>query len=186
MVKNSKGGSGNKKLGRKFMSNGNTNNKQTRFSKDVLEIYAVCTKIYGSGYILVKCQDSIERLCLIRYKFIGRGAQRDNSVVCGTCILVGLRHFEVRAANKLQRCDLLEVYSSTDVKNLIQHEKNIQWSIFNIEGIKMNDNNDFEFTDAKNDDIEFTDDKTIQYTELQLVDDTGDTDDIGDIDIDDI
>ena len=79
MPKNTKGGSGHKRQARKHTSGGYQNNR-TRFSEDPLEMYAVCTKLYGQGHIEVMCHDAVSRMCVIRKKFKGRG-KRDNNII---------------------------------------------------------------------------------------------------------
>jgi hypothetical protein len=52
--------------------------------------------------------------CHIRGKFRGRG-KKDNFIVSGTLLLVGLREWEREpSAGKLLNCDLIEVYSESD------------------------------------------------------------------------
>ena len=199
MPKNKKGGSGHKRQARKHTTGGYQNNR-TRFSEDPLEMYAVCTKLYGQGNIEVMCHDGSNRLCVIRKKFKGRG-KRDNNIILGTWLLVGKREFEVRAAGKKEKCDLLEVYRDNDKVNLQQHESDIPWSILKSQAP--------EGTEQEEDDVfQFVDERTQKYTDM-ISDDTvkenkvivsdnkdlnfmeGDDDSVGfgnngDIDIDDI
>ena len=157
MPKNTKGGSGHKRQARKHTSGGNQNNR-TRFSTDPLEMYAVCTKLFGQGHIEVVCHDNVTRLWVIRKKFKGRG-KRDNSVTVGTWLLVGKREFEVRAADKKEKCDLLEVYRDNDKVALQQHESDIPWSVLKSQAP--------EGTEAEDDDVfQFVDERTQKYTEM--------------------
>ena len=157
MPKNTKGGSGHKRQARKHTSGGNQNNR-TRFSCDPLEMYAVCTKLYGQGHIEVVCHDNKSRLCVIRKKFKGRG-KRDNSVTVGTWLLIGKREFEVRAADKKEKCDLLEVYRDNDKIALQQHENDIPWSVLKSQAP--------EGTEAEEDDVfQFVDERTMKYNEM--------------------
>tara|TARA_B100000963_G_scaffold356890_2_gene377956 strand:- start:19 stop:624 length:606 start_codon:yes stop_codon:yes gene_type:complete len=157
MPKNTKGGSGHKRQARKHTSGGYQNNR-TRFSDDPLEMYAVCTKLYGQGHIEVMCHDGVSRMCVIRKKFKGRG-KRDNNIILGTWLLVGKREFEVRAAGKKEKCDLLEVYRDNDKVNLQQHESDIPWSVLKSQAP--------EGTEAEDDDVfQFVDERTQKYTDM--------------------
>ena len=160
MPRNTKGGSGHKKQARKHQGGGGFSNK-TRYSGDPLEVYAVCTKQFGQGHVEVMCVDGKTRLCVIRKKFKGRG-KRDNNVVLGTWLLVGLREFECRAAGKQEKCDLLEVYKDHDKKNLQQHESSINWGVLKAHG---NEHNEQETEDA----FEFVDERTQAYQSLMEV-----------------
>jgi len=158
MVKNTKGGSGAKKFGRKFQNTGSSH--ALRYSTDPAEIYACCAKIYGGPNIEVKCVDGYDRLCIMRNKFRGRG-KRDNVISVGTWLLIGLREFESVKEGKKQTCDLLEVYRDSDKAKLQQHEVNTNWRILkeikNIsENIKEHEDGDdlFEFTDKNTNEIE--------------------------------
>ena len=157
MPKNTKGGSGHKRQARKHTTGGYQNNK-TRFSDDPLEMYAVCTKLYGQGNIEVMCHDGVSRMCVIRKKFKGRG-KRDNNIILGTWLLVGKREFEVRATGKKEKCDLLEVYRDHDKAKLQQHESDISWSILKSQAP--------EGTEAEDDDVfQFVDERTMKYTDM--------------------
>jgi translation initiation factor 1A len=128
MVKNTHGGSGHKKFASKH-SNAPKNNK-LRISEDEGEIYAIVTKMLGNSMFHCYCLDGITRLGHIRGKFSGRG-KRDNMVESGKWVLIGLREWDVpsekitalskgkgQEKEKLQQCDLLEVYSDTDKERL--------------------------------------------------------------------
>ena len=120
MVKNTKGGSGHKSQARKF-ANGNTAvNAATRFSQDEYEYYAQVVATLGNGMCHVMCQDGKKRLCHIRGKFRGR-SMRDNMIKNGVWVLVGGRDYEVERSKddkKLEKCDLLEVYTDLDKERL--------------------------------------------------------------------
>jgi translation initiation factor 1A len=118
MVKNTKGGSGHKAMGRKFVVR--PDNRKTRLSQDECEIYAMVEKLLGNGMCHVLCNDGKRRLCFIRGKFRGRG-KRDNTIVNGTWVLVGGRDYESEKSGEgkdLEKCDLLEVYSDVDKERL--------------------------------------------------------------------
>jgi len=110
MVKNLSGGKRAKGVGRKHETAGPT---RLRTAEDPAELYAVVTKLWGNGLVQVTCSDGESRKCVIRQKFRGRRA-RDNFVGVGTGLLVGLREFE----SNQDKCDLLEVYASTDLERL--------------------------------------------------------------------
>jgi hypothetical protein len=90
MVKNAKGGNKSKKMGRKFL--GAPVQKQVRLAdpNEPCEIYGV-----------------VERL-------LGRG-KRDNTVVLGGFVLVGIREYE---SAETAKCDLLEVYTEAEKQKL--------------------------------------------------------------------
>lgn len=125
MVKNTHGGSGHKKFGRKFTTAPKSN--KLRVSEDEGEIYAIVTKMLGNNMFHCYCIDGITRLGHIRGKFTGRG-KRDNIVQGGKWVLIGLREWDaeskadtpiiVKGKLKLQQCDLLEIYSDSDKQRL--------------------------------------------------------------------
>ena len=154
MVKNTTGGSKAKLQGRKFVNVKATN--ILRISEDPCEIYAQVTKTLGNGMCHVICLDEKTRLCHIRGKFRVRG-KRDNFLGRGTWLLIGLREWESSSeskTDKLQNCDLLEVYSDLDVERLKKsvHEN---WTIFtttidsNTKQI-ADDESGFEFKNTSN------------------------------------
>ena len=109
MVKNS--GGGNK--AKKFASKSYTPvQRATRYAIEKEELYAVVNKIMGNNICEVLCIDGVIRLCVIRGKFSGKG-KRDNLLVRGKWILIGIRSWEVTTKDK-QKCDLLEVYNDND------------------------------------------------------------------------
>ena len=182
MVKNTTGGSKTKLQARKFATVKVSNTLRT--SEDVCEIYAQVTTVLGNGMCHVICLDGKTRLCHIRGKFRGRG-KRDNFLGRGSWLLVGLREWDMSSdfkKDKLQSCDLLEVYNDHDkekLKNTV-HEK---WSVF-IENDDKNSN--LEDTDKT---FEFTDDRTEEYMTLieeNIVTKQSTTDTEEEINVDDI
>ena len=115
MVKNT-GGNKSKRLGRKHVNVPET--RGIRYAIEEGEEYAIVTKLHG-GSCQVTCKDGTSRVCMIRKKFKGRG-KRDNIIMPGIWVLVGVRDWEVQGAGKMQKCDLLEVYSQSDKERLIQ------------------------------------------------------------------
>jgi translation initiation factor 1A len=131
MVKNTHGGSGHKKFGRKFTTNVAKNNR-LRVSEDEGEVYAIVTKMLGNNMFHCHCIDNVIRLGHIRGKFTGR-SKRDNIVQCGKWCLIGLRVWDTSsdkhsAKTKTQQCDLLEVYSDSD-KLRLKDSISEKWSV---------------------------------------------------------
>jgi len=160
MVKNTKGGSGQKKFARKNTV-GSKNNK-LRISEDEGEIYAIVTKMLGNGMFNCFCSDGASRLGHIRGKFTGRG-KRDNMVEGGKWVLIGLREWDVpsektscsisKPKDKIQKCDLLEVYSDLD-KQRLRETVSEDWHLL--------DNND---VSKNNKDVVVDDDKFVFGTD---------------------
>ena len=158
MVKNTHGGSGHKKFGRKFTATSKSN--KLRISEDEAEIYAIVTKMLGNNMFHCCCIDGITRLGHIRGKFTGRG-KRDNMVQGGKWLLIGLREWDITTLTdksstkaKMQQCDLLEVYNDTD-KLRLRDTVSADWSVLDKNDVsrdlseKTDDNSGFIFgTDA--------------------------------------
>ena len=115
MVKN-KGGGKHKHRSRKD-SKTPAIKPRLRSAKAAEESYAKVLKVFGHGMAEVLCNDMVVRLLIIRKKFRGRN-RRDNAVAIDTMVLVGLRTWEVRAAKKQQKVDLLCVYSGVGREDL--------------------------------------------------------------------
>lgn len=157
MVKNTNGGSGHKKFARKFTSGAKSN--KLRVSEDEGEIYAIVTKMLGNGMFHCLCVDGTIRLGHIRGKFTGRG-KRDNMVEGGKWVLIGLREWDIpsektcsisKGKEKMQQCDLLEVYSDSD-KQRLKETVSKNWIILDnndVSKVKLGeltvDNDDFVF-----------------------------------------
>ena len=185
MVKN-KGGNKQKKLGRKHLTI--QQDIKTRFSTSNEEMYACCTKVIGQGFFEVLCIDNVKRLCIARKKFKGR-AKRDNLISIGSKLLIGLRLYETKKKDKLEKCDLLEVYKEYNYNKIIQHETKYDWSIFNdVELIdKHNTTNDSNIV-FTNDEPETTSSPTLSIDNINTDDlsKNEEVDDEEEIDIDDI
>ena len=122
MVKNTKGGSGHKKYGRKYQTGGSSN--FLRVAQEEGEIYAIVTKLLGNNMFHCHCIDNVVRLGHIRGKFTGRG-KRDNMIAGGTWVLIGLRTWSEGGEKKkddektkIEHCDLVEVYSDSEKERL--------------------------------------------------------------------
>lgn len=134
MVRNTEGGSGHKSQARKnVVSTTEKHNHRLRLVENEGEIYAQVSKNFGNGMCEVICNDNVNRLCIIRGKYRGRG-KRDNQIRVRSIVMVGLREWETHFENskKLQKCDLLEVYSDYDVERL-KKSADITWSNFDME-----------------------------------------------------
>ena len=141
MVRNNKGGKKGKNVGRKHLVGGFTQ-KGLRVAEEEGEIYAGVTKMLGNGRVEVRCLDNKLRQCVIRQKFRGRG-KRDNTIDIASWVLVGIRDWETTVEGKQETCDLLKVYSESEVGSLLKLD--IDWNVFSsIEdknGNKMLDQN---------------------------------------------
>jgi hypothetical protein len=89
------------------------------------------------------CLDNQIRLGHIRGKFSGRG-RRDNTVEGGKWVLIGLREWDIpsektstvlkSASSKMQKCDLLEVYSDSD-KSRLKETISENWQILDTNDV---------------------------------------------------
>jgi translation initiation factor IF-1 len=126
MVKNQTGGNKAKQQGRKFREQQVVTN--VRRVKEVGEMYAAVTRMYGGKYCQVMCQDGTLRRCTIRKKFTQRRGQ--NLLSNGVWILVGIYDFNTVNATSAT-CDLLEVYSAGEKDRLKQIEKSVNFTHLN-------------------------------------------------------
>jgi initiation factor 1A len=163
MVKNTQGGSSHKKFGRKFIT-GPRNNK-LRLSEDEGEIYSIVTKMLGNGMFHSLGIDGKQRLGHIRGKFSGRG-KRDNMVDVGKWVLIGLREWDINSTrvskDKLQQCDLLEVYSDID-KDRLKESVSENWSLLDANDLSRVNNNECEEED---DSFQFVTDRDLDRERL--------------------
>jgi len=83
------------------------------------ELVAILEKNMGNGILQVKVPGNT-LLCHVRKKFV----KERNALKVGTWLLVGLREFETIKKN----CDLLEIYSDTEVNRLLSMDG--PWRIF--------------------------------------------------------
>jgi translation initiation factor 1A len=176
MVKNA-GGNKSKRQGRKFVTQPPKRN--LRLIQEDGELYAAVIKLYGGANCEVICMDGVIRLCVIRNKFRGRH-KRDNQIEAGTWVLVGLRDWEARAANKQPRCDMLEVYNAIEKDRLrVTVKENLSVIISAFED---------ECSKKESDAVEFVDEDapTCATTTMNDTGVDGGDDDEFDIDIDEI
>ena len=179
MVRNEGGGNKMKHLARKHV-NGSAQqqaNKFLRVSQSSYEIYAYVVRIFGNSMCLVKCLDGYDRLCHIRGKFTGR-SKRENVLSQGTWVLIGLRQWDAdkefaskasKTEKNIQKCDLLEIYSSSEREKLRVQEKIFQDLVAEggggaDSGDGSGNNSDDEF--KANHAVEFKDQKTLEYQEI--------------------
>ena len=136
MVRNNKGGKCGKKVARKHIS-GNNFNAKLRTAEEEGEIYACVTKLLGNGMCHVNCLESNDsaklRLCIIRNKFRGRG-KRDNQLVPGSYVLVGMRMWETNKGTSMQKCDLIEVYNNSEISRL-KSQIDRKWNVIHVTAI---------------------------------------------------
>jgi initiation factor 1A len=135
------GGSKTKCQARKF-STSYSSRAAIPMSKDELEVYACVMKLFGQGRCLVKTVDGHEINCIIRNKFKGR-SKHNNTLVLGSIILVGLRHWEGEDQKKI--CDLLYVYDN-DEHNVLKTLPNTR--IQNLNPILDNLTNSYNNNDS--------------------------------------
>ena len=117
MVKNTVGGSKTKGFARKSY---NKSSSIIRVPSNVLEKFAIVTKLFGQGrcQVITSEPGSLTLNCIIRNKFKAR-FKNMNLVSLHSIILIGLREWE--GPDNFKICDLLEVYSNDD----ITHFRNI-------------------------------------------------------------
>jgi len=85
------------------------------------EQYAMVIRKLGNGNVLVKLKDESERICTIRQKF---NRKNKDVIENGTWLLVADRDY----STKKTHCDMLEVYSKSEVTKLL--ELSNDWSVF--------------------------------------------------------
>jgi len=180
MVRNEGGGNKMKHLARKHVNGSSQQqaNKFLRVSQCKDEIYAYILRLLGNSMCMVKCVDGYERLCHIRGKFTGR-SKRENALAQGTWVLIGLRQWDAdkefaskvsKTEKKIQKCDLLEIYSASEREKLRVQEKIFQDLIMEGnnsdggDGRSDGDGDDDEF--KTNYTVEFKDQKTLEYQEI--------------------
>jgi len=118
MVKNTVGGNKAKKQARNKNAGISPMTQTVRYVKELGEMYAIITKIYGGKTCQVMCDDGVSRRCTIRRKFT-TARRGENMLGLGTWLMVGLYDWEKRA-DGTQTCDILEVYSTGEKEKLKQ------------------------------------------------------------------
>ena len=146
MVKNKIGGKRTKRGARKNLNDISSMSRKIRFIEEEGEEYAIVNKIIGNGQCNVICGDGKSRLCFIRNKFSGRN-KHSNLINNGTWIMIGKRDWETTKKDKLEKCDLLELYND-DEKNRLKQETNYDFSSLIKEENKLNNINDEQEADC--------------------------------------
>ena len=180
MVKNKTGGKNAKKGARKNIV-ASAEPRKLRFADNDEERYAIVKKMLGNGQMIVLCDDNKERLCTIRYKFSGRN-KSSNFITNGGWCIIGLRSWETVKADKLDKCDLLEIYTHPERTKLIQGCKTNLDVLLREETGSLHDN-------ADNCDILFSNESDPSNNDANLtsiVTDTSMSFDDHEIDFDDI
>lgn len=121
MVKNTKGGSKHKARASKYL---NTSSSSIRTSESSDEIYGIITHIYGGGRFLAKCIDGVDRMVHASKKFRTENALRSKYCYC----LIGLRSWQSNIIDKIEKCDLLYVYSPDEKEKLLKIN-GLNWKI---------------------------------------------------------
>lgn len=148
MGKNVHGGAGHKKFARKHnLDQQPERTNRLRVVTNVGELYAIVTKMLGNNMFHCYCSDNVTRMGFIRGKFTGR-RKRENLVVCGKWVMVGLNDWNAAAAPanttntttsaskpKLQKCELLEVYTDSEKSQLRETVKNVNWASFDLHDV---------------------------------------------------
>ena len=145
MVKNKIGGKRTKRGARKNLNDISSMSRKIRFIEEEGEEYAIVSKMIGNGQCNVMCGDGKSRLCFIRNKFSGRN-KHSNLVNHGTWVMIGIRDWETNKIDKLEKCDLLELYSD-DEKNRLKQETNYDFTSLIKEENKLNNINDQDESD---------------------------------------
>ena len=145
MVKNKIGGKRTKRGARKNLNDISSMSRKIRFIEEEGEEYAMVSKMIGNGQCNVMCGDGKLRLCFIRHKFSGRN-KHSNLVNHGTWVMIGIRDWETNKIDKLEKCDLLELYSD-DEKNRLKQETNYDFTWLIKEENKLKNINDEDESD---------------------------------------
>jgi initiation factor 1A len=93
------------------------------------EDYAIVLRRLGNGNFLVKLKDNTERICTIRQKF---NRKNKDIIEVGTWLLVADRDY----STKKTHCDMLEVYSKSEVNKLMEISND--WYVFTGEEQEKN------------------------------------------------
>jgi translation initiation factor IF-1 len=136
MPKNTKGGSGHKRMANKNNGSSSGYSNKLRRKNEEGEIYARVIKLNGGQFAYIKCEDGVKRNLVIRAKF--RRRKRGNLLSADTLVLAGLRDWEVTNGKKLEKADLLEVYTGNEATTL-QKSNDIPECLFEAKTEKVVD-----------------------------------------------
>ena len=178
MVRNKTGGKNHKKMAsknEKVFVNKKIPLIKTHRDKHML-IYGIIEKVNGGGRFNIKCSDGNIRLLEMRRKFGGRN-KRDNTVKLNTIVLAGKRDWQITHDNKLEKVDLIYVYSENDLPKL---QKDVDYfDEHHLLGHIKEDDNNIDFTN-NNDDI--VNNTTITQKTKNIINEEDDTLQIFDFD----
>ena len=132
MVRNLKGGTGTKALGRKYQNSGG-HSEHVRIPSCAAEQFACVTKLFGHGMCEVFTNNNVRLIGHIRNKFRGK-QKRQNTITSSMIVLVGLREWESSPTN----CDILCIYDDRELE-LIQNMPGI--SIEHVIRLKISNSN---------------------------------------------
>ena len=112
MVKNTTGGKKAKGMASKHAK---PKSKVLRVIQEEGEMYGVITEKLGGGHAKVSCMDNTMRMVVIGSKFKNERLARNQMV------LIGLREWQtkIQGSDKLEKCDLLEIYTDIETDALI-------------------------------------------------------------------
>jgi initiation factor 1A len=112
MVKNATGGKKAKSMASKHMK---PKSKVLRIIQEDGEMYGVVIEKLGGGHAKVACMDNTTRMLVIGSKFKNERLSRNQMV------LIGLREWQtkIQGSDKLEKCDLLEIYTDIETDSLI-------------------------------------------------------------------
>ena len=112
MVKNATGGKKAKGMASKHVK---SKSKVLRVIQEEGEMYGVVTEKLGGGHAKVACMDNTTRMVVIGSKFKNERLSRNQMV------LIGLREWQtkIQGSDKLEKCDLLEIYTDIETDSLI-------------------------------------------------------------------
>ena len=160
MVKNTAGGNKAKRGARKDLADSGKKELRTINDDEPCEMYGVVSKYFGNRMCEVTCHDGVNRLCIIRAKFSGRG-KSDNQISIGKIVIIGVRDWEVRSDGE-KKCDLLEVYNDMDKEKLLQR---VDPKILNLKKTMRNLSGNTEIQTAADEDVVFSTTK-FDYDEI--------------------
>lgn len=160
MVKNTSGGNKTKRGARKDFAETDNKHLRTIDDDEPCEMYGFVSKYFGNRMCEVTCHDGVNRLCIIRAKFSGKG-KSSNQISVGKFVIVGIRDWEVRSDGE-KKCDLLEVYNDADKERLFQGNDQ---KIVNLKMVLKNISGNADIKAAVDDDVVFSTTK-FDYDEI--------------------
>lgn len=141
-----------------------SNSQKLRVKMEEGELYAVVVKMLGGSMCHVECIDGKKRLCHFRGKFSGKN-RRQNEINVNTWVMVGAREWESEKPvtgsqkDKLNQCDLIEVYSDHHKNQLMAIPKE-EWHLLTTHDLSLKTGQ------MKDEDIMFKTDTAQEYDNL--------------------